>query len=129
MMLGFRKQFEPFVSDRSKRHTIRAFRKDGKRWKPGMSCDCYGDSRQKTMHLLGRWKCTRVQQIRIEADHTGLVPNLLIWIDGVQLTADETEGLLYRDGFRSGDATAEAYRHWRKPLKKGPFEGELIHWE
>ena len=63
MLLGFKRRFEPFVSEGSKTHTIRAARKNPPR--VGQMCDCYVDSRQKTMRLLGRWVCTKVESILI----------------------------------------------------------------
>ena len=52
MLLGFKARFEPFVIEGSKTHTIRRVKKIPP--KIGEVCHCYGDVRQKTMHVLGR---------------------------------------------------------------------------
>lgn len=117
MLLGFNRRFAPFVEDGSKTHTIRA----GKRWRPGMRCDCYVDPRQKTMRLLGRWPCVKVEPIRITEQHT-------IIIYGQVLDFEECNALAWRDGFRdSGPAKAfpDMMEFWTGRL---PFEGQIIHW-
>ena len=132
MLLGFKRQFEPYVEDGSKRHTIRARRK--KRPRPGEVCHCYVDPRQKSMRLLGRWPCTKVEEIKIEALN---YPHLRIVIEGYVLDAIETEQLLWRDGFRPTKAqasyglssTALAWQFWEKRLKRARFVGDLIHWD
>lgn len=128
MLLGFKMRFAPFVEDGSKTHTIRAL--GGRTWRVGMSCDCYVDSRQKTMRLLGRWPCVRIEQIKIEETDRQSAP-LIVRIDGVRLTPAEADLLFFRDGFR--DLTGETYQHmqqaaefWRDRL---PFEGLIIHWK
>ena len=130
MLLGFQRRFAPYVRDGSKRHTIRA-RGKRRRFRPGDRCDCYVDSRQKTMKLLGRWPCLKVQEIKIA--HGSEHP-LRVWIDGEELRPDEVEALFRRDGFRSDPAvevgaTVEALGFWRKRLAAGPWVGDLIHWE
>ena len=129
MLLGFKRQFAPFIEDGSKTHTIRAIRKIMP--KAGECCHCYVDPRQKTMRLLGRWPCIRVQSIRIDF---GENHPLRVWIDGVELDAPEVEALLRRDGFRSSkesaiSATLEARDFWKVRLIPGPWDGHLIHWD
>ena len=123
MLLGFRRQFEPSVLDGSKSHTIRSIRK----FPPnvGEICHCYVDPRQKTMRLLGRWPCVRVEHIRIERGSFSWP--LKIWIDGAKLDNSEVEALFWRDGFRGGptNASFQAAQFWKQRL---PFEGHIIHW-
>jgi len=141
MLLGMRRRFEPFVLDGSKTHTIRNKRKAPRRRpEPGDLCNVYGDSRQKTMHLLGRWPCTRVEDIRIEA-HFGpwRIPlSVDIWIDGEQLSMSEVNRLCWVDGFRASDeenAWFDFAEYWGKssriPKTAGclGFTGDLIHWD
>lgn len=125
MLFGFRGMFETFVVEGSKTHTIRGRRKI--RPRVGKVADCYVDSRQKTMRLLGRWPITKVEEIRIE-EHW---PGLKVTIDGVELDPAEANLLFHRDGFR--DRTGETYcsmaqarMFWADNL---PFVGDLIHWD
>lgn len=79
------------------------------------------------MRLLGRWVCSRVDAIRIERGSFSFP--LGVNINGLRLTNDEVESLLYRDGFRDEtgnlNSAAQALRFWNGRL---PFEGHLIHW-
>lgn len=138
MILGFKRQFRPFVEDGSKRHTIRK----GKRWRVGMRADLYVDPRQRTMELLFRARVVKVQSIRIGVQMPLPFPEfeglrvreqgdtkwLAVWIDDIQLSPSEAEQFFYTDGFRAPgqSAVAQAARFWRKGL---PFDGQIIHWD
>src|SRR4051812_25287523 len=110
MLLGMKRRFEPFVLDGSKRHTIRAKRK--LRPRVGEICHVYVNPRQKSMRLLGRWRCTRVEDIRIQIEFSFLragaqcnpwIPHSIsAWINGDVLTMAEINRLCWQDGFRSG---------------------------
>jgi len=142
MLLGFMRIFAPFVEDGTKTHTVRLGR--AQRPKPGDMCHCYVDPRQKTMRLLGRWKCTSVQNFRAElkverircrnrATKYDVVPVAVrIWIDDAELGADEVNEFCWRDGFRPVrrcDAWIAFAHHWIAHYKFYQFEGDLIHWE
>src|SRR6201992_1971719 len=100
MLLGFKRRFAPMILDGSKRHTIRG---KGRNWRPGIICDCYVDPRQKTMRLLGRWPCVRVEKIQIS--------DSFLLVDGRELSTDEKELLAWHDGFRrSGADSIQTYR-------------------
>ena len=124
MLLGFKRLFAPMVEDGTKTHTIRGARKRAPR--VGEMCHCYVDPRQKTMRLLGRWKCVKVEDIEIEQlpdiflDQAGPV----VRINGEALSPDECDSLAWRDGFRTNGFT-EMMEFWRERL---PFKGYLIHW-
>jgi len=129
MLLGFKRRFAPFVLDGSKTHTIRATRKIAP--KVGEMCHCYVDPRQKTMKLLGRWPCVKVEEIEIEI----LPPVFLalagpvVRINGDALSADECEALAFRDGFRDyrfNSHFEEMLKFWKGRL---PFKGQIIHWK
>ncbi len=125
MLLGFKQQFEEKILTKEKRHTIRGKRKRPP--KPGDRLDCYVNPRQKSMRLLGRWPCVRVQDIQIDradrvmsdARDQQATP---IWIDGVSLSADERRRLAISDGFES---FREMMEFWTGRL---PFHGDMIHW-
>lgn len=129
MLLGFKRRFAPFVEDGTKQHTIRATRQ--RTPKVGEMCHCYVDPRQKTMRLLGRWPCVKVEKILIyERGDRGLS----VFIEGHELSMDEKNALAWWDGFRSrgqGKAFEEFTEFWKAthgtaaPLE---FEGHVIHW-
>lgn len=129
MILGFKRRFVSLVRDGSKQHTIRAMGKILRR--VGMMCDCYADPRQKTMKLIGRWKCTKIQDILIAG--TGYPDSTYVQIDGIMLQEDERESLAWADGFRGDEPFDEMLTFWRTehPVVKGEpfyFRGQIIHW-
>lgn len=128
MLLGFKKRFEEFVRTGSKTHTFRV-RGKRRRFRVGDICDCYGDTRQKTMHLLGRWPCVRVDTAAIFANPNSL---LRIRINGQLLDASETVLMAYRDGFRENGFTGacELMRDfWIAAHGIGWTQADLIHWD
>lgn len=135
MLLGFKRQFAPYVEEGSKTHTIRRQRKI--RPRVGETAHCYVDPRQATMRLLGRWPVVKVQHIVIEARIWRPGEPLVIMIDSARLDDLDVELFLFRDGFREPDpasgiwkhpSTRQAFEFWQKQLAEGPFEGDLIHW-
>jgi hypothetical protein len=134
MLLGFKRQFAPFVEEGSKTHTIRARRLI--RPRVGEICHCFVDPRQKTMRLLGRFPCVRVEPVTI------IIPPdapIEIWIAGVCLSPGEANAFAWRDGFRPElrCEAAGAMRlfwqavHGRKFFDvrgRMIFDGDLIHW-
>lgn len=133
MLLGFKRRFAPFVEDGSKTHTIRAERKNIPR--VGQTCHCYVDPRQKTMRLLGRWPCVKVERIEIRLDK--FLPSGIwrptIRIEGDLLSPDECNALAWRDGFRSSSLEAsfqEMTKYWLTlhGTNAFPFIGHIIHW-
>ena len=133
MLLGFKRRFAPMVESGSKTHTIR--RKKRYPPKPGDTCHCYVDPRQKTMRLLGRFPCIAVQDIRIDRSPTwGLVEMpLTVTIDGETLSPDEADALFFRDGFRL-DTAEGPYQHVKQAARfwaenEFPFFGDIVHWE
>src|SRR5271166_1223365 len=84
--------------------------------KVGRRMDCYVNPRQKSMKLLGRWPCVKIQDIFIAAD-------LTIWVDGVRLVGDEMGLLAESDGFTS---FSQMMNFWDGRL---PCEGYIYHWD
>ncbi len=139
MLLGFKKQFEQYVREGSKTHTIRRV----KRYPPkvGDVCHCYGDVRQTSMHLLGRWPCVAIDDVVIRPvmkrrfrSELRDVAGLKVFINGEELTPDECDALFFRDGFRNppkGRTSADIARiFWKDNFKGGqPFVGQMIHWD
>ena len=131
MLLGFMKRFADFVEDGSKTHTIRAIRKNPPR--VGETCHCYTNVRQKSMRLLGRWPCVKVESITISEFFNPSIP-LAVSINGQLLSTDEAEAFFHRDGFRDqgGEtytAIHQAAEFWADRLAGGKgFHGQVIHW-
>jgi hypothetical protein len=119
MLLGFQQRFEKKILAKEKRHTIRDKRK--KPFKLGDRLDCYVNPRKKSMRLMGRWPCTRVQDIRITR-RKGKAQLAEIFIDSQWLTFDEREALARADGFPN---FADMMEFWTGRL---PFHGDMIHW-
>lgn len=120
MLLGFKRRFEGPILAKTKRHTIRGKRKRAPR--VGEPCHCYVDPRQKSMRLLGRWPCVRVQDIRFE-NTTGWHTGVRVTIDGHTLDLDECELLARSDGFQNW---YEMIEFWNGRLD---FHGDIIHWD
>jgi len=127
-MLGFADQFAPLVEGGTKTHTIRACRISIPR--VGEICHCFERPRQKTMRLLGRWPCVKVQDIFINSRvFCPEATYIDIRIDGVPLSFDEKNLLAFRDGFRTDGgrfSLGEMMRYYKGRL---PFSGKLIHWD
>lgn len=136
MLLGFKERFAPLVQEGSKTHTIRARRKLTP--KAGETCHCYTGLRQKGARLLGRWRCTRVEDIRIEAEYYRIGREVLpvwlrIWIEGAMLTESEMNQICWQDGFRGESPWMEFSSFWQKEHGKRAaslsFQGVIIHWD
>ena len=127
MLLGFKRQFAPYVLDGTKTHTIRAIRKHPPR--VGEICHCYTGLRTMACKLLGRWPCVKVEEIRLEF----WPAYMRIHVGGESLTPDEAQALAWRDGFREKDALAAMHGFWWKVHKMNEpgqvFDGHLIHWK
>ncbi len=128
MLLGFKRRFARMVEEGSKTHTIR----DREPPEVGETCHCYVDPRQKTMRLLGRWPCVKVERITIAWVRNGphREPEVEIAISGLRLDSDELNAFAWRDGFRTygrDGALDEMMDYWEG--EELPFRGWLIHWD
>lgn len=127
-LYGFKKRFVPFVLEGSKTHTIRAHRTHQD--KPGDICHLYYALRTKQATLLGRFPCTKVEEIKVCLSDSRPLPfsTPLITVDGEILSLDECIALAWRDGFRDGpreQAFDRMMAFWEGRL---PFSGQIIHW-
>lgn len=143
MLLGFKRQFAPFVEEGSKTHTVRGVRKI--RPRVGEICHCYVDPRQKTMRLLGRFECVKVEPITLDFKKHGIAYTLRVTIADQTLSLDEASVFAWRDGFRAGFSSPirhesttfldEMARFWistgrlTDSLDSRPWHGDLIHWK
>jgi hypothetical protein len=152
---NFKPQFEPYILDWSKRHTIRGERQHPDR--PGSVMHLFVGLRHQGARNLMRPMCTRTEFIRIEGgkqtpfrilmglsvglSEPGVIPAASATpfygteTGGplVRLVIDEANDLAWRDGFRPvgstvddpGDALGLMMRFWEGRL---PFEGTVNHW-
>jgi len=127
LLLGFKRRFAPYVEDDTKTHTIRGKRRIAPR--VGETCHCYVDPRQRTMRLLGRFPCVKVDEIVIEGGLGGIAH---IYVAGESLSVDEMRSLAWRDGFREpGDSLEQMSVFWESEHDLAPgyaWRGDLIHW-
>lgn len=117
--LNFKKQFVEPIRARTKQHTIRALRKDGRPPKRGEKYALYCGMRTKGCFkiLPELVTCTDVQSISI------FYPDgPIVFIGGQELSGDEHESLARSDGFPDW-ATMKAF--WKGLI---PFHGYIIHW-
>lgn len=131
MLLGFKRQFAPFVKEGSKTHTLRV----GRKTLPaiGEPLHCYVDPRQKTMALLGRWPCKALDTVvlMLNANRDG-VRSLRMWINDTRLDDAEMNQFCWRDGFRPVrhcDAWIAFSHFWNQTHGAGEFRPDLIHWD
>jgi hypothetical protein len=126
--LNFKKQFEPHIRSRRKRHTIRAKRK--RPIKPGDMLYLFTGMRTKSCQKIMQTVCAKVEDVKIEMraySGKGILARGLTFphviIEGIDLSGDEKEALAYADGF---DSFADMMKFWDGRL---PFSGDLIHWK
>lgn len=123
---SFKKQFVDPIRAGTKKHTIRADRKDGRVPKIGEPLALYCGMRTKGCFKIldDNPPCTAVQRIHIStyrAMSASWAGNL-VFVDGVQLDPDECEQLARCDGFSD---FAMMMTFWDGRL---PFTGNIIHW-
>ena len=140
MLLGFKRQFAPFVENGTNTHTLRGLRKSHKLShsqrspRVGETAHCYVDPRQKTMRLLGRFPIVKVDPVTLDFEAFGIAYRLRVTIADQTLSHDEAVEFARRDGFRGDDPLAEMARFWistkrlSDALDSRPWHGQIIHW-
>ena len=127
MLLGYKNQFVPKIESGIKCHTIRAKRKNP--IKQGDTLHHYANVRQKSMRLISKNECTKVQEIEIRIKDG----KIDVWVGQAHINGRTLEKLVLHDGFNSVE---EFQAFWEKhPSSKTDksgvtlsFEGDLIHW-
>ena len=121
---NFKARFAPRILDGSKTHTIRPYRANSDA--PGKTLHLYTGVRTKQAKLLMRVPCVRIESIAIrrieKRDKVDLVDDVIVTIDGVELSRSECEAFSRRDGFENFTAMME---FWDGRL---PFAGQIVHW-
>lgn len=123
---NFKLQFVPAIRAGTKKHTIRAERKDGRVPKVGEPLALYSGMRTKQCFriLAANPHCTKVERITIEdLGHSSEGDyGTLVCIDGQPLDRSECQALARADGFPD---FGRMMLFWRGRL---PFTGNIIHW-
>jgi hypothetical protein len=140
MVLGFKRQFAPFVEDGSKTHSIREDKND--RWRPGVIVDAFVDPRQKTMRrLMPSTPCIYTEPLEMIAVNQSVVASerIALVIDGRKPDANEADLFAWRDGFRHMDGEkyttaicgcyAMMLQFWADLDRKLPWRGKIVHWK
>lgn len=117
-LLNFQAQFAERVESGEKRQTIRQFRRDGKRLRPGDTVKLYTGLRTRNTRLLRTTTVESVSRIRMHVDES------VIEIDGARLTTGEAHGFAQLDGFESA---AEMFR-WFVDQYGADFDGYCVRW-
>ncbi len=121
---NFKARFAPRILDGSKTHTIRPFRANAD--KPGNTLHLYTGLRTKSAKLLMRVPCVKIESLtmrRIERrDGVDLADDVLVTIEGIELSRSECEAFSRRDGFEN---FAHMIEFWDGRL---PFTGQIVHW-
>lgn len=118
-LYNFQALFAPMIMAGTKKHTIRSRRAHPD--KPGNTLHLYLGLRTRSVQLLKRALCVKVEEIEIRAEGPTYT-DVVISIDGVELSRDECESLAVRDGFTS---FADMMEFWQGRF---PFSGHVIHW-
>ncbi len=120
---NFQARFAPKVADGTKRHTLRAKRKDGWAPIPGQPFRAYTGMRTKQCKPILFSTISKVEWVRIDAE--GIVSIVGPWAHQCRtFTHDEREQLAMADGFKD----ALEFVGFFRDTYGLPFEGHLIHW-
>lgn len=117
---NFHRKFADAVSRGQKRMTIRAERKDYRRWSVGTPVSLYTGMRSSGCTLLGRSTLVRRSDIQISASR--------VWVDGELLPQNEVEQLARSDGFESSTEFIDWFSHPRQVGDFVMFYGVLYAW-
>lgn len=117
MVLSFNPKFKQPILDGKKIHTIRQDKTD--RWKVGNSIQMSTDVRTPQQNCFANASCLSTQTILIERTDDDLAKTK-VFVDGRELTLQETQVLAFNDGFEN----LAAFWLW---FSEG-FEGKIIHW-
>jgi|SRR5882724_3354517 len=118
-LYNFKERFVPRILDGSKTHTIRPLRAVAD--KPGNTLHLYTGLRTKSARLLMRVPCVKVESITMKRVGPEIL-DVIVAIDGVELSWSECEAFSRRDGF---DNFTHMIEWWNGRF---PFQGQIVHW-
>jgi hypothetical protein len=114
-LYNFDPQFVPGIRSGIILHTIRRHRAHPD--KPGNTLHLYMGLRTRSVELITRVICTRIEEIRIRRQPVG------IYLGGELLSPDECEIFAQQDGCYT---FAQMMECWHGRL---PFEGVVLYWK
>lgn len=112
--LNFKPRFVDAIEQGKKRQTIRKLRK--RPFKAGDTLYLFTRMRTAGCRRIGQFRCTAVENIRVEQDQ--------IFIEGERLSARQRNSLALADGF-ADSAEMMRFFHDQHTL---PFVGQIIYW-
>lgn len=118
---GWQTNFANKIKDGVKVHTIRPDEKD--RWKAGNKIH-FAAGPYKKGRVFYEAVCTSVQTIQIRWINIGILPLLIIVVDGRRLGGLEIAEFALNDGFPD----TEQFMLWDDWTFSKSFKGKLIHW-
>ena len=118
---NFKRQFAAAVSDGTKRQTIRANRKDGRRPQPGDTAVLYTGLRTSNTKRLREDVVIRCRAVRIDCTGSGE-----LIIDGELLSGEARATFAKADGFADWPAMLDFFK---TQYGVHTFDGFCVEWE
>lgn len=118
-LLNFKSQFADRVEVGDKRHTIRRWRTDGKRMRPGDTLKLYTGLRTRNARLLRIATVESVASVRMDCAENVIV------IDGDRLDAERAGAFARADGFT---CVSEMLRWFKDQYMSSDFDGYYVRW-
>jgi hypothetical protein len=118
-LLNFKQQFAPRVEAGDKRQTIRRWRTDGKRMKPGDTVKLYTGLRTRNARLLRTATVETVASVRMDCAENVIV------IDGDRLSTERAAAFARADGF---GCVSEMLAWFKDQYMCSEFEGYFVRW-
>lgn len=123
MIVGFKDRFAYLIECGVKKHTIREDKTD--RLSGGATLHLSTGVRTKNYRCFKKMLCTGTQRIIIRYNNDGYhddysYQNVIVWIDGRELSYREMDELAKNDGFENQNDFFKWF--------KSDFRGKIIHW-
>lgn len=118
-LLNFKPQFADRVEAGDKRQTIRRWRTDGKRIRPGDTLKLYTGLRTSKARLLRTATVEEVASVRMD-----IAGNVIV-VDGDRLDTERAAAFARADGFT---CVSEMLRWFKDQYMSCDFEGYYVRW-
>lgn len=118
-LLNFKQKFADRVECGDKRQTIRRWRTDGKRMRPGDTLKLYTGLRTRNARLLRTATVESVASVRMDISENVIV------VDGDRLDTERAAAFARADGFR---CVSEMLDWFKNQYMSNDFEGYYVRW-